>query len=558
VFERIRSLISRDDDASRESLEQEIERICAADIEKRRRLLVAFCERCDRILKKDPSAAAALFKLSEALAWLAPSVSEDEIRRLYEEADRKAAQALALRPDDKEIRAARLEMMRCRGELAGGEGGRKLFLEVCESAEAFVGRNTEGRWDAETLTTWGYSLRNLAGREEPAEALRLFEAGNEKILQGCALVPGLPISRLRQAGVILDRASRHQSHEEQRQSLAQVIDICRDLPPSGSEGAGALWTWGMALLWLAESIPSEAASLYREAEEKFAAGSRIEPGNERLAISRLDILCARARLEYGPQRGKIFADGCAECERLHASGMRSAELIRCWTSALMWGAGTSSGADVSRMYYEAEERCRSGLALWPSNTKLKLHLAVALTSRISYSEFDAAVQRLTEATKLFQEVLYDLADDEVLGQWSDLLFYRARMMHPEETSRLIEDTIQRLEASPASPGSAARLLAWGNLFWTQAKLVTGEESMRFLRQAKEKLIQSEERQPMLAAYRLACLCSEMGDVEECRAWLEKSQEPGITVAADDLARTEEFAAVRDTDWFREILAKSSR
>ena len=82
--------------------------------------------------------------------------------------------------------------------------------------------------------------------------------------------------------------------------------------------------------------------------------------------------------------------------------------------------------------------------------------------------------------------------------------------------------------------------------------------MRFLSQAKEKLIQSEERQPMLAAYNLACLCAEMGAAEECRAWLEKSQEPGINVAADDLARTEEFASVRDSDWFREILAKSPR
>jgi hypothetical protein len=223
----------------------------------------------------------------------------------------------------------------------------------------------------------------------------------------------------------------------------------------------------------------------------------------------------------------------------------------------MWGAGTRSGAEVSRTYYEVEERCRAGLALWPSHTKLQLHLAIALVSRISYSDFDAAVKRLTEATRLFQAVLHDFADDEVLGHWATLLFYRARMMHPEETGRLIADTIQRLESSPASPGSAARLLAWGNLFWTQAKLATGEESMRLMLQAKEKLMQSEERQPMLAAYHLACLCGEMGDAEECRIWLEKSQEPGISVAAADLARTEEFESVRDCDWFREILAKSS-
>jgi len=93
---------------------------------------------------------------------------------------------------------------------------------------------------------------------------------------------------------------------------------------------------------------------------------------------------------------------------------------------------------------------------------------------------------------------------------------------------------------------------------TQAKLTTGEESMGFLRQAKEKLIQCEERQPMLAAYHLACLCGEMGAIEECRSWLDVSQEPGITIAADDLARAEEFAAVRDCDWFREILVKSPR
>ena len=109
-------------------------------------------------------------------------------------------------------------------------------------------------------------------------------------------------------------------------------------------------------------------------------------------------------------------------------------------------------------------------------------------------------------------------------------------MPGEVTSRLIADTIQRLEVSAANPGSATRLLAWGNLFWAQAKIAVGEESARFMRQAKEKLIASEERQPMLAAYHLACLCGEMGEIEECRSWLEVSQEPGITIAADDLAR----------------------
>jgi tetratricopeptide (TPR) repeat protein len=558
VFERIRSLFSGGDDGSKESLDQELEKVSAATIEERKRLLVAFCARCERILKRDPAAAYALPKWSEALTWLVPNTSDDEMRRLYEEADRLAAHALALRPDDKEIRAGRLEIMRCRGELDNGEGGRKLFLQVCQLAEVFVGSNAEGRWDADILTTWGYSLRNLAGREEPAEASRLFEAGNERVLQGCALVPDLPISRLRQAGVILDRASRYQRGEEQRQSLAQVFDICRELPPSGPEAAGASLMWGMALLWLAESIPAEAASLYREAEAKFAAGSEIEPGNERLAIARLDTQCARARLEYEPQRARLFAEPCAECQRLYARGMRSADLIRCWTSTLMWGAGTRSGADVSRKYYEAEELCRSGLTLWPSNTKLQLHLAIALVSRIRFSEYDSALKALTEATRLFQAILHDFADDDVLSHWSTLLYFRARLMPGEITSRLIADTIQRLEVSAANPGSATRLLAWGNLFWAQAKIAVGEESARFMRQAKEKLIASEERQPMLAAYHLACLCGEMGAIEECRSWLEVSQEPGITIAADDLARAEEFAAVRDCDWFRELLVNSPR
>ena len=82
----------------------------------------------------------------------------------------------------------------------------------------------------------------------------------------------------------------------------------------------------------------------------------------------------------------------------------------------------------------------------------------------------------------------------------------------------------------------------------------GQESARLLREAKAKLLESEARVPRSAAYSLACFCAQTGETEECQRWLRVSGEPGRDFSPDLLRAEEDFAPVRECEWFREILA----
>ena len=43
------------------------------------------------------------------------------------------------------------------------------------------------------------------------------------------------------------------------------------------------------------------------------------------------------------------------------------------------------------------------------------------------------------------------------------------------------------------------------------------------------------RGPGPSAYNVACICAELGEMEECRQWLEQSGEPGGSVSRDQMA-----------------------
>jgi hypothetical protein len=47
----------------------------------------------------------------------------------------------------------------------------------------------------------------------------------------------------------------------------------------------------------------------------------------------------------------------------------------------------------------------------------------------------------------------------------------------------------------------------------------------------------------------------LGEVEECRHWLEESREPGILVTRGEMAEETHFGNVRQCDWFQGLVAE---
>jgi tetratricopeptide (TPR) repeat protein len=540
---------------AKEKFDQQFADACIATGKDRERLLAHFCQECARRIEKDPKDSNAVYKWGCALLWRASIAAGGEADRFYEQADKKFAQAQKLQPNNAEFCATRVEAIRRRAVLDSGEGGRRLLLQVCELAQARVGICASGVWDAWTMATWGLALRDLATREKPEEAIRLYESAEEKLREAYAITPEQTNFQASLAEVMLWRASQLVG-EPQRQVLTEICDVCREVAAKGAGGAASLDVWASALLWLAAASQTEAKSYCREAEEKFDRALRVDPNDRTATIGRVKAQLEAARVTSGSSRLEQFARVCEECQKLDANGFHTAEVATLWGTALLWRAWPASGADLERLLWEAEERYRSAIASWPSDTNLKVGFALALTYRARHFYRDQACSHIAQASDLFQAVLRDRADPETLTQWASILLYRVKCMPGEETDRMITNALEKLEAAAGEGGDRNRLLlGWASLLWAQASSVSGEDATRLRQKAKEMLLESEAATPHSADYHLAVLCSSMGATEECRSWLERSGEPGIIVSRDDMERLEEFAPVRNCDWFRAALAK---
>ena len=175
------------------------------------------------------------------------------------------------------------------------------------------------------------------------------------------------------------------------------------------------------------------------------------------------------------------------------------------------------------------------------------------TASVSERPARPLIQR---AGELLEAVLNDSPGNyQALTLWAGLLHCRVRLMKGEETAHMVSDTVRRFEAAAQNGANPDAILrGWGTALWALAKCVDGEESARLMREAKAKLLESESRVPKSAPYPLALISAQTGDLEECQRWLRASGEPGGHLSRGWVETEEDFAPVRDTEWFRRLLA----
>ena len=344
---------------------------------------------------------------------------------------------------------------------------------------------------------------------------------------------------------------------EQREMLERVCQQCQQLAYRGVGGARMLAIWSWALCWRGYAAKGEeAARFYAEAEKIAARALRIDPDSGRAAVSLARAVTYRALEQRGEVRRKLLERVCEDCARFDKAHPRDADLLHEWGTALIWLASIANRAQAERLFEEAAEKLSLGLTVRPADESLSVRLAAVLGYRARLLGGETARQMMQQAGELLEGVLKRSPEDwEALTRWVGFLSYRARFMPGEETARMAADGVRRIEAAAqAGANPDAILSGWGSALWTLARCVGGEESARLLGEAKAKFLVSEARVPLSTAYLLACLCGETGDAEECRRWLLASGEPGRNVGPDLLEAEEDFAAVRDTEWFRQILA----
>jgi tetratricopeptide (TPR) repeat protein len=487
--------------------------------------------------------------------WRATGISGNDADRLYEQADKKFAQALKIVPNDEEICASRVEAKRRRGLLHPDEAGRRLLTETCEMCEARVGIYAKGTFDAWILNTWGLALRDLAARETGAEADRLCEIAAEKLRQGYSLAPDQNQILSSRAEVLLWRASLH-TGAQQREILGRVLEICEQLASQGSGGAGILQLWGDALSWLATSASaSEAESLYTRADEKYARALSLASSNRQASISRVRAAGRRALLKRGRERLDLLTQAREQCVDMAGWNSQDPELWEEWGTLLSWMAVFADERDGDRLFAEASEKIQHGLNISPGHPRLTCGLAGTLLFRASLHGSDGGAISAARASELFETVLQkNPTDSAALYQWATAVSLHARLEPGSEAIRSLADAAAKLEAAVALPGvnQSYILIAWANLLVEQWN-ASGRREPSLIDAAKQKLAEAESLVPGSTPYFLARLYGEIGDADQCRVWLEKSGEPGRQMGSVLVEKQPEFASVRNCDWFQALL-----
>ena len=442
---------------------------CAASGAERNSLLARFGEECARWAEKKPQDAHVLYKWGCALWWRATSKSGSEAGELFEQADKKFARAQQIAPNDGEVHAARAEAMRCHAALYPDEAGRRLLIQVCELCEARLGIFAKGSHDARMFNTWGLALWWMAAREKGAEALRLYQEADDKFARSCSLSPEQTEVPLNQAEARLWR-SYWESDDRQRETLHEVCAQCSNLAALGAGDARMLEVWGRALCWLgAKSSGQEAEQYFEQAEAKLARLLAIDPSHQRAAIVRARAIAGRAFLRAGEERRKLLEDVRQECGRQAASNPRHDDLLEMWGNTLAWLAMAAKGAEADGLFAEAAEKYTLGMAARPDDETFVTGLAAVTFYRAGLHREEEARQIVTGSCVLIENWMRDHPQSYApLGWWSTLLSARATLQPDEETSRLLAEANERLEAAKrAGIDPEALRRDRGTLLWAE-------------------------------------------------------------------------------------------
>ncbi len=518
-------------------------------------LFAQACEEAARRVEKNAQDARALHQWGVALWWRANRASPSETDHIYEQADQKFSQAQAIATNDGALCADRVGAMGHRAALHPGDKGRRLRLQICELCRKRVGIVWSGPCDGRTFRAWGSALWWLAATETGDEAKRLYREADEKFAKAVMLAPDEADFAVDQADVLAGQAALY-GGDEQREMLQRVCQQCQRLADRGKGGARMLAIWSWALCWRGYAAKGEVATrFYAEAEKIAARALRIDPDSERAAVGLARTLTYRALEQRGEERRKLLERACEQCARFDKAHPRNADLLHEWGTALIWRASTASNAEAEGIFAEAAEKLTLGLSVRPADESVRMSLAVALGYRARLLGGEAARPSIVRAGELLEGVLTsNPANYQTLAQLAGLVHGRAMLMPGPDTARTAADMVRRFEAAARSGANPDRILrGWGKALWALGMCVDSEESARFMREAKEKFLESESRVPQSAAYPLARFCAQTGDMDECRRWLKASGEPGGSISREWMETEEDFAPVRDTEWFRQLL-----
>ena len=478
----------------------------------------------------------------------------EEADRLFALAGAKYEAALAIKPDMHDALnnwgGALLEQARRK---TGNEADR-LFALAGAKYEAALAAQPDMH---EALYNWGNVLSEQARRKIGEESDRLFDLAGAKY-QGALVIKPDKIEALCNWGVALSAQARGKSGEEADRLLALAeakYEAALAIRPDASD---ALIGWGTALLEQAgRRTDGEADRLFASAEAKFEAALAIKPDAHEALNNWGNALVQQARLKPAGEADRLLALAGAKYEAALAVKPDTHYALRNWGSALLERARRKTGWEADRLFELAGVKYGAALAIKPDMHEALFNWGLALAEQ-------ARRKAGEESDRLFAlaEARYEAAiavkpeNHEILTAWGLALTEQARRKTGGDAERLFALARTKYEAALAiEPNIQEALYVWGGALLTQSGLQAGEERERTLKKAEEVLLRAAQIKPD-EVYNLACLASLQGKPEECRELLFRCLKGGTLPEAAHLEIDADLAAVRDMEWFRDLLRQA--
>ncbi|MEW5945460.1 MAG: hypothetical protein AB1742_04600 [bacterium] len=150
----------------------------------------------------------------------------------------------------------------------------------------------------------------------------------------------------------------------------------------------------------------------------------------------------------------------------------------------------------------------------------------------------------------------DMADKKT---WSLIIIgnnylAQAKTKTGEDADRLFSLSYEKYEqAMKIKPDMHEALNNWSNAFIYQSYGKTDREKDMCLMKAEEKCLEAEKIVRGFGAYNLACINALRGCDEECRKWLEISNEKGFLPGKDHIEKDTDLNSMKDKAWFKEFM-----
>ena len=304
----------------------------------------------------------------------------------------------------------------------------------------------------------------------------------------------------------------------------------------------------------------EADGLYAEAEAAYVLALAMDAGDCNLMASLGHTFLRRADLAASGEADRLLAQARRQCDKLLETDRGRLLGLQLLSQVLFTEAAHQSGVEADGLYAQAEEACAAALALTPRDTNLMLSLGHTQLRRALLDAGEKGAGHLGRAREAIEEALrIRPAFEHARVLWADVLGEQSKRAPGEATDRALAEARAVYEgAAPTTADPAKVQRGCAAILFAQGMRAAGEERVHLLREAKEKFLASETREPGTGAYRTACVCARLGEEEECLHWLTESREPGILVTRGEMADEPHFESVRQSDWFRGLLQDRAR